>query len=176
MGTIEGKAGRITMASGTGWTRQQMLVALHLYCQIPFGKMHSRNPEIIRCAELINRTPSALAMKLTNIASLDPAITATGRRGLENASTTDKEMWDEMQSDSERFALETQRTVRALCIAPRLEATVEELGVAHEVLDYTGATKAAQVKIRIGQAFFRRAVLSAYDFRCCITGLAVPVL
>src|SRR5712691_4578349 len=97
------------MPARTGWTRQQMLVALYLYCQIPFGNMHSRNPEIIKCAELIDRTPSALAMKLTNIASLDPAITSTGRRGLENASATDKAMWTEMQADWQRFAVEAQR-------------------------------------------------------------------
>ena len=46
---------------------------------MPFGKMHSRNPEIIRYAKLIGRTPSALAMKLTNLASLDPEIRSTGR-------------------------------------------------------------------------------------------------
>lgn len=66
------------MAERLAWTRQQLLVAFSLYCQTPFGKLHSRNPEIIKYADLINRTPSALAMKLTNIASLDPAITSTG--------------------------------------------------------------------------------------------------
>lgn len=40
------------------------------------------NPEIIHLAELIGRTPDAVAMKLVNFASLDPAITSTGRSGL----------------------------------------------------------------------------------------------
>lgn len=74
------------------WTRQQLLVAFSLYCQMPFGKMHSRNPDIIKYAEYIGRTPSALAMKLTNIASLDPAITSTGRKGLKGASEADRKM------------------------------------------------------------------------------------
>ena len=82
-----------------GWTRQQLHVAFGLYCQMPFGKMHSKNPEIIKYAELIDRTPSALAMKLTNIASLDPAIISTGRKGLSGASSADKKMWEEMQND-----------------------------------------------------------------------------
>lgn len=166
----------MTTGSGTGWTRQQMLVALYLYCQIPFGKMHSRNPEIIRCAELINRTPSALAMKLTNIASLDPAIRLTGRRGLENASAADKAMWDEMQSDWEGFADAARREASALGVDASLEPSVDEIAMPEEVIDYTGASKTAQVAIRVGQAFFRRTILSAYDYRCCITGLAVPVL
>ena len=63
------------------WSRDELLIAFGLYCQMPFGKMHSRNPDIIKVAEFVGRTPSALAMKLTNIASLDSEITSTGRKG-----------------------------------------------------------------------------------------------
>jgi len=63
------------------WTREQLKLAFHLYCQLPFGKLHSRNAEIVELAQLIGRTPGAVAMKLVNFASLDPAITSTGRAG-----------------------------------------------------------------------------------------------
>ena len=99
------------MAVKNGWTRNQLLIAFNLYCQMPFGKMHSRNPEIIKYAEIIGRTPSALAMKLTNIASLDPAITSTGRCGLKGFSTSDQAMWAEMQADWDHFANEMQQAV-----------------------------------------------------------------
>lgn len=59
------------MSDRSDWTRRQLLVALDLYCRMPFGKMHSRNPEIIEWATRLGRTPSAPAMKLTNFASLD---------------------------------------------------------------------------------------------------------
>ena len=78
------------MTHGTPWTRDQLLVAFALYCRLPFGRLHARNPDIIEFANAIGRTPGALAMKLTNIASLDPAITSTGRRGLKGASTADR--------------------------------------------------------------------------------------
>ena len=96
------------------WTRQELLVAFRLYCQIPFGRLHARNPEIIKIAELIDRTPSALAMKLTNIASLDPVITSTGRKGLWRASKADREMWQEMQKNWENFALESENTINSI--------------------------------------------------------------
>lgn len=160
------------MPARTGWTRQQLLLAFDLYCQMPFGKMHSRNPEIIKYAELIGRTPSALAMKLTNIASLDPAITSTGRKGLEGASAADKTMWEEMQADWERFAVEAQQATSALGITTEFQ----DLSKSDDVVDYTGSNKLVQTMTRIGQDFFRRAVLSAYDYRCCITGLAVQKL
>jgi predicted restriction endonuclease len=164
------------MATKTDWTRQQLLVAFNLYCRMPFGKMHSRNPEIIRYSELIGRTPSALAMKLTNIASLDPVITSTGRRGLEGASATDRAMWEEMQTDWERFAVEAQQAISALGIATEFQVDVSDASILDDAVDYTGSNKSVQATTRIGQEFFRRAVLSAYDYRCCITGLSVPRL
>ncbi|MGH8541278.1 MAG: HNH endonuclease [Stenotrophobium sp.] len=39
-------------------------------------------------------------------------------------------------------------------------------------LPLPGKERDALVRVRIGQSFFRRAVLAAHDFRCCITGLA----
>jgi hypothetical protein len=60
------------------WTPEQLKLAFFLYCQLPFGKLHSRNPEIVKLARIIGRTPSAVAMKLVNFASLDPAIINTG--------------------------------------------------------------------------------------------------
>lgn len=161
------------------WNREQLLVAFNLYCQMPFGKMHARNPEIIRLAALIERTPSALAMKLTNIASLDPAITSTGRKGLDGASATDKLMWDEMQRDWERFALESQEVIDAIVTPNDTSQNAllpTEALLADPELDYSSEDKTSLVKIRVGQNFFRRSVLSAYLGHCCITGLTEPKL
>lgn len=162
------------MTTRTGWTRQQLLVAFNLYCQTPFGKMHFRNPDIIKYAELIGRTPSALAMKLANIASLDPAITSTGRKGLEGASATDKAMWQEMQMDWEKFAIEIQQAVQTVQMFTESETLSGE--IFDDLTDYTGNNKLTLKITRIGQDFFRRTVLSAYNYRCCISGLAVSRL
>jgi putative restriction endonuclease len=164
------------MSARINWTRQQLLVAFHLYSQLPFGKLHSNNPEIIKYAALIGRTPSALAMKLTNIASRDPEITSTGRAGLSGASAADKAMWAEMQADWGHFAIEMNQAVTALGAADVFDATANISPPLDEEVDYTGSNKVVQVTARIGQNFFRRAVLSAYNYRCCITGLSVAKL
>lgn len=164
------------MPASPDWTRQQLLAAFHLYTQLPFGKLHARNPEIIKYAALIGRTPSALAMKLTNIASRDPEITSTGRTGLSKASAADKAMWVEMQADWGRFAIEMQQAVTAWGADTELGAPIDDSPYLDEDVDYTGGDKTVQTTARIGQNFFRRAVLSAYDYRCCITGLSVPKL
>jgi len=64
------------------WTREHFLIALNLYCKLPFGKLDRTNPLIIEVAGKIGRTPSSLAMKLCNFASLDPVQQARGIRGL----------------------------------------------------------------------------------------------
>lgn len=155
------------------WTRQQLLVAFALYCRLPFGRLHYRNPEIIQCADAIGRTPSALAMKLVNIASLDPAITTTGRRGLRAASASDRAMWDEMTSDWERFAVECEQALLATEAVP-------EPALEHAISDYDdlplGEDRVIRATTRVGQRFFRTAVMSAYNEQCCITGLAIPQL
>ena len=161
------------MSARQRWTRQQLLVAFTLYCRLPFGRLHYRNPEIVRCAEAIGRTPSALAMKLTNIASLDPAITSTGRTGLRGASAADRAMWVEMHDDWDAFAVESQRAIEAV-EAVEVAASDE---AAQPEDDYpVGEDRAVTTTARVGQRFFRAAVMSAYNGRCCITGLSVPSL
>ncbi|MYC38621.1 MAG: HNH endonuclease [Chloroflexi bacterium] len=160
------------MATRLGWTRQELLVAFSLYCRLPFGRLHHRNPEIIRFSEAIGRSPSALAMKLTNIASLDPAITSTGRAGLRSASANDRAMWDEMQGDWERFAIESEQALSEAQVRARLDKETSQ----DDISDRVGEDRITQTSTRIGQNFFRSTVLSAYNGRCCITGLSLPAL
>lgn len=154
------------------WTPEQVKLAFHLYCQLPFGRLHHSNPDIIALAHLIGRTPSAVAMKLVNLASLDPVIVASGRKGLSGASKLDQTVWDEFHADWEGLVMEANRIREALS-----ETTVaSDPQVDDPLPDYTGQTRAQIVQQRIGQTFFRRTVLSSYHSRCCITGLAEPRL
>ena len=49
------------------WSREQTVLALFLYYQLPFGRLHARNPLIIKWSEIINRNANALAMKLGRV-------------------------------------------------------------------------------------------------------------
>src|SRR5436190_11793885 len=69
-------------AANVVWTREQRLIALNLYCKLPFGKLHKGNPLIIDVARKMGRSSSSLAMKLCNFASLDPVLQARGIKGL----------------------------------------------------------------------------------------------
>lgn len=159
------------------WTIEQTKLAFHLYCQLPFGKLDQRNPEVIELAQLITRTPSAVAMKLVNFASLDPAITGSGRKGLSNASALDRAVWEAFNADWEGLAVECQQLRDSLAAQAASGNTPLDPGVARlERIDFTGESRTVVTEQRIKQAFFRRAVLSSYRGRCCMSGLDEPRL
>lgn len=159
-------------SKGGRWSRDQLKLAFYLYCQLPFGKLHSKNPDIAALAARIGRTPSAVAMKLSNFASLDPSITGSGRKGLEGASQLDREVWDEFNADWERLAVESAVLMgdgTGISFPDRDKASIE-------IEDFTGETRSTVVEQRVKQGFFRRAVLSSYRGRCCMSGVDVPTL
>lgn len=113
-------------------------------------------------------------MKMLNISSLDPAITSTGRVGLGNASALDREVWAEFHEDWERLAVESQLLRQQLD-----KEVIPEYQSDNDLLipeDFTGETRQVITAQRIKQNFFRRAVLSSYKGRCCMSGLSEPKL
>jgi len=156
--------------SPTGnWTREQTLLAFQFYCETPFGQLHRQNRKIVELAQLIGRTPSALAMKCVNLASLDPKIRASGRAGLSNASALDRSIWEEAHADWGAVIAECESLLAYLRKEKQLP---EPKPIPDEETDYTGEVRTALVKQRIGQDFFRRSVLSSYGERCCISGVS----
>lgn len=155
------------------WSLEQLKLAFHFYCQTPFGKLHSRNPKVIELASLIGRTPNALAMKLVNFASLDPSITGTGRSGLRGASARDLEVWKEFHADWERLAVDCEQLLQHLLRERGLKSkTLNENADDFSLEEFTGETRRAVIQQRVKQNFFRRAVLSSYSERCCISGVS----
>ena len=147
------------------WTRDELLLAINLYCKLTFWQLHSRNPEIIALSGLLNRTPSSVALKLVNFASLDPSL---AQAGMSNASKLDREVWNEFYADWSGRAYESEKL-----LADKQHITLEEVAAEYETLPPVpaGRVKEQLVKVRVNQQFFRKAIMAAYDNTCCITGL-----
>lgn len=164
-------------APAVKWTREHFLIALNLYCKLPFGKLHRGNPIIIEAAEKMGRTPNSLAMKLCNFAALDPVQQARGIRGLPGATKQDRAMWHEFHSNMSVLGTESEELLHDLFTK---DETKEVDFLARDrvrLVAPTGPTETqATVKVRRGQQFFRQSVLTAYDVRCCISGINVPRL
>jgi putative restriction endonuclease len=104
-------------------------VVFRLYCRTPFGRLHQRNPDIIRLAGLIGRTAGAVAMKACNFASLDPNEQARSIKALGNVSIADRDLWKAFLNDSEAVALEAEAAYSAT-VGKDLDDYVPELGYA----------------------------------------------
>lgn len=153
----------------SNWPRDQLLVCFNLYCRTPFGRLHRNNPEIIRLAGEIGRTPSAVAMKLVNFASFDPAHQKRHVRGLANASRQDRQIWDEFNQNPNKLAAQSEEaSIRAIGTI----STPEE-----EIRIPEGPTeKHLSRPMRLVQDFFRRCVLASYHSACAFCGLNTPGL
>lgn len=152
------------------WTREHTLAAFHLYTLLPFGKLHHRTPEIQQLAAWEGRTPSSVAMKLVNFASLDPQIIASGRAGLSGASNQDKALWSELQHNWDAVAEEAANAYTKLANSHGVQSDTALLQTLVEKIE-EGRTRSAMVQVRVNQARFRKAVLASYDATCCISGL-----
>lgn len=154
------------------WTREELILAINLYCKIPFGKLYHRNPAIIALAKLIERTPSSVAFKLVNFASLDPSLQARGIKGASNSSKLDKEIWKEFFNHWDILPYESEKL-----LAQFKHTTVEKLNhIPDQELPKEGKTREQMVKVRVNQSFFRASILASYNNTCCITGIDRPEL
>jgi len=160
------------MAKPRDWSREEHVLAFNLYCKIPFGTIHMRNPKIIELAELLRRSVGAVSYKLANFARLDPTLQSRGIRGLAHGAKGEEEIWRESATDGEKLAYESEKL-----LAERTGTPIEELAEIDESeLPAEGVDRDRLIKTRVNQHFFRAAVLAAYEFRCCVSGLAVQPL
>lgn len=164
-------------SKGRPWSHDELVVACNLYFTLPFGQMHARNPSVIALAGALGRTPSSIAMKLVNFASLDPTHQARGVSGLKGVSRMDKEVWQEFRANWPNMASESERLLEGLLTAAQ-KAVRKKAGAAEILLPApTQPTeRTANVQVRVMQSFFRKAVLAAYGWQCCVTGNPVPQL
>ena len=149
------------------WTREETILAMDLYTRVPFSKIGKNNQEIINLASIINRTPDAVAYKMSNLAHYDPELQVRNVSGLSHTSKLDKVIYDEFANNIGELSFIAQNI-----LADMQHTSVETLLPELKLDDIPiGIDKEQQTKIRIGQYFFRMSVLMSYGNACCITGL-----
>lgn len=149
------------------WTREEIIVALNLYCKIPFKESRASHPLVKQYAKLIGRSPAAMNLKIGNLGRLDPTLRAKGITGLSNGSKLDEVVWNEFMADPDSMAFESERIIaeyKQQDIETSIDIDLESLPV--------GKERKAIVRQRVNQRFFRDAVLTSYNYHCCISGIS----
>lgn len=147
------------------WTEEELILVINLYHKLPFGRMHRSNSAVVQLASVLDRTPSAVAMKLTNFASFDPELQARGIKGMSNAGKLDRIVWNRFYSSLEDSIYQSEEELAKYNLSYGLGDDESA------PISYIGYDKEAIRKVRVGQSFFRNSLLAAYDETCCITGL-----
>lgn len=149
------------------WSREQEIVALYMYCLIPFNKVSGNNPHIAKMANIIGRpNANSLKAKIGNFGKYDTNLAAVG---LGHSSHLDEEIWNEYNGRWQDLEVDALKLIEKFQHANHEEQTeipFIPIGKEREVV----------IKQRINQSLFRNMVLSAYNNTCCITGLARPEL
>ena len=154
------------------WTREELILAINLYWKLEFGKIHQGNPEVIKLANLIDRSKGSIVFKLGNFGSFDPSLQERGVGGLKNTSKLDEEIWNEFFENFEELSFESEKLRAGF-----ENKSVEELNDIDLLeLPKEGLVREQLVKTRVNQNFFRKAILASYKSTCCITGINHPSL
>jgi putative restriction endonuclease len=161
------------MATRNLWTKEELILAFNLYLKIPFGKMHSTNKDIIHLANLIGRTPSSIALRLVNFASVDPALQARGIKGMSGGTKIVKPIWDEFFHNQEELVFLSEQI-----LAQKENTSIENKyqDILFDLKGLKGETVIREVKTRVNQSVFRQMVLTNYATKCAITGIDIPEL
>lgn len=155
--------------SKNNWSREETIVAFNVYCKVPFKNSSKTHPTIIKYANIIGRSPSALNMKIGNLGRLDPELKKKGITGLVNGSKLEERIWDEFHGNWDKLAFESEKIIAEFQGKDiENEFRKENFPEGKDILQL--------VKTRVNQSFFRSSVLSAYNLTCCITGIKIPEL
>lgn len=155
------------------WTKDELILSLNLYLKLPFGKLHSKTPEIVHLARIIGRTASSVAMRLNNFASVDPFHQKRGVKGLEGGRRQVQPIWDEFIDNKEELLFESERILaekEKIALEKKFAETLK--GTEH----LKGEVKIREVKTRVNQNVFRQIVLANYNNKCAISGIDIPDL
>lgn len=155
------------------WTKEELILVFNLYLKLPFGKMHTRTPEIIEMASLLGRTVNSIAIRLTNFAACDPYHQNRGVKGMVGGIKQCQPIWDEFFTNQEELIFLSEQ-ILAEKEHQTIEIKFDEL--LFDIKDLKGETKIREVKTRVNQNVFRQIVVANYSGKCAITGIDIPEL
>ena len=150
------------------WSREELIVTLALYFQLPFGRLNHGTPEVKALAAIMGRTDNSVAIRLTNFAACDPYIINSGRHGMSAGVKVCQPIWDEFCNDKERLFLEAEIIKSKMTKQP-----IEKVLHISEA-NLQGKDRESVVKQRVNQNVFRTMILNNYESTCAITGINIP--
>lgn len=153
------------------------MLVMNLYTKIQYGQFNNRNKQVIELAQLIGKTPGAVAYKLVHLSSQDPFHQNRGIKGLANPGKNAIAIYKEFQEDWNEMLFQSE-----VLLAKMKNTTIEE-EYPESIKSSFSALKGKEgvdvkrnVKSRVGQNLFRKIVLNNYSTECTICRLNIDNL
>lgn len=156
------------------WSKNELMLVMNLYTKLRYGQFNYKNKDVIELANLIEKTPGAVAFKLVHLSRQDPRHKERVK-GLANPGKNAIEMynkftnnWDEMLYESEvLLAKYRNKTIKDDFFEKEDVTKIEK-----DILNGKEGTDIERlVKTRVNQVLFRKVVLNNYSCSCAICGL-----
>ncbi|MFA6846476.1 MAG: HNH endonuclease [Sphaerochaetaceae bacterium] len=141
------------MSRNPDWSVNETILALWLYNELPPAKQDARTPEVRELTGLLGRTPGSVALKLANLKAQDSSVPG---KGMNHASRLDRDLFPLYVNNPEKLFEKRQKIL--------------------EAVDCCEKDSLAIMKFRKKQYVFRRALLTGYQQRCCLSGIGTPDL
>ncbi|MFD1513446.1 HNH endonuclease [Halomarina rubra] len=151
---------------GNTWTRDEYLVTLDLYLNTPGIVVDKSDPTVQETAEMTGRTPSSIALRLSNYRYLDPQ----GSKGMSHLSEGCREIWEDFYGNEKELAYEADRAKE------RLHSPKDDSSAGGEKTRINTGDSSTETKSRSGQADFRAALRDRYDDSCLLCDISTPGL
>jgi putative restriction endonuclease len=135
------------------WSRDELISAFNLYCKIPVDEISIGNAQIIDFSNLLGKTPKEIVRRFINFSKIES-------KNIEGVGADEKATWIYFNKDWEKLVHESE------------ERIIDFENKLKNITNFPkGKERESIVKSRINQTFFRNAVLTSYEYKCCITGL-----
>lgn len=161
------------------WSRDEFMLVMNLYTKLRYGQFNYRNIEVIKLAELVNKTPGAVAFKLVHLSRQDPKH-KDRVKGLANSGKNAIEMYNEFTNNWAEMLYESEVLLAKYQNKKVQEITLEEIEIQEIEKDILNGKEGKDitriVKARVNQSLFRKVVVNNYSNSCAICNLDVPNL
>lgn len=143
------------------WTREDIIVAYALYCVTPMSKINISNKVIQEVAKLIGASTGSLNARMQNFRAVDPRQTSS----LGRIAKMDRDVYEEFRHDWGTLSLQAEQ-ITGLSLFD-----ADPVNGAKPLSSLTDRNRVSRER-----HFFRSSVLSAYEYRCCISGQTLPAM
>lgn len=157
------------------WSFQETSMAFVLYLFLPKKELDDTGHAVRRLASALGRTPSAVSLKIWNIAAHDERRLGDGKVGMSHGSRIDGEVWERYEAEGDAYLDQAIQWLLDVD-APGTETDVmDDIEIENPAVP-EGKERWTLTATRVNQSYFRNTLLENYRGRCCLTGIDVEPL